>query len=219
MRTLTSVDRKHTVLGLAAWSATMAVAFACLPIDPARAWVLTINSGPKALFLQVGTGSYTGTYQGGGTPLNNATINTVSVTVPANQVGRGTAQTMTSDSAVSTSFYDGFAVCNPPQQVYVGGWVRTPSGNGSGTLSVTSPATLTSGTTTIPFTQISWTSTANGTATPDIPAGTFNGGTLALRTIAANTWVENCHTFSYANTAVVAAGTYTGQVTYSLVLP
>jgi hypothetical protein len=42
---------------------------------------------------------------------------------------------------------------------------------------------------------------------------------LALRTIAANTWVENCHTFSYANTLVVAAGTYTGQVTYTLVLP
>ena len=113
---------------------------------------------------------------------------------------------MTSDSTQSVSFYDSFPVCNPPSQVYVGGWVRTPSGTGSGTLSVISPTSLLSAAgDAIPFTQISWTSTANGNATADIPAGTFNGGTLALRTIAANTWVENCFTFSYANTAVVAA--------------
>jgi len=214
-----STARARSVLGLAAFSATAAASFALLPIDLARAWVLTINSGPKAIFLQVGNGSYSGTYQSGGTPLNNATINTVSVTVPANQVGTGTAQAMTSNSTQSVSFYDNFAVCNPPSQVYIGGWVRTPTGAGSGTLSVTSPASLTSGASTIPFSQISWTSTANGNTSPDIPAGAFNGGTLVLRTIAANTWVENCHTFSYANAAVVAAGTYTGQVTYTLVLP
>ena len=210
---------RRSALGLTVWCVTAGLAFVLLPIDVARAWVLTITAGPKALFLQVGNGSYSGTYQSGGTPLNNATVNTVSVTVPANAVGTGAAQTMTSDSTQSVSFYDNFAVCNPPGQVYVGGWVRTPSGTGSGTLSVTSPTSLTSGTTTIPFTQISWTSTANGNTSPDIPAGTFNGGTLALRTIAANTWVENCHTFSYANSVVVAAGTYTGQVTYTLVLP
>jgi len=209
----------RSALALAVWPSIMTLALTVLPVDPARAWVLTIAAGPKALFLQVGNGSYSGTYSSGGTPLNNATINTVSVTVPASQVGRGTAQAMTSNSTQSASFYDNFAVCNPPAQVYVGGWVRTPNGSGSGTLSVTSPASLTSGTTTIPFTQISWTSTANGDATADIPAGTFNGGTLALRTIAANNWVENCLTFSYANTLVVAAGTYAGQVTYSLVLP
>lgn len=209
----------RTALALGVWTATIAVSLALMPVNLARAWVLSITAGPKALFLQVGNGSYSGTYQSGGTPLNNATVNTVSVTVPANVVGKGTAQPMTSNSTQSTSFYDSYAVCNPPDQVYVGGWVRTPSGSGSGTLSVTSPASLTSGTSTIPFTQISWTSTANGDSTPDIPAGTFNGGTLALRSIAANTWVENCHTFSYANTLVVAAGTYTGQVTYTLVLP
>jgi hypothetical protein len=171
------------------------------------------------VYLQVGIGSYSGTYQSGGTPLNNAQVNVVSVTVPASAVGSGTAQAMTSDSTQSASFYDNFIVCNPPAQVYIGGWVRTPAGTGTGVLSVTSPATLTSGTTTIPFSQISWTSTANGNNAPDIPAGTFNGGTLALRNIAAGTWVENCHTFSYANTSVVAAGTYTGRVTYTLALP
>jgi hypothetical protein len=190
-----------------------------LSITSPHAWVLTITAGPKAVYLQVGIGSYSGTYQSGGTPLNNAQVNVVSVTVPASAVGSGTAQAMTSDSTQSASFYDNFIVCNPPAQVYIGGWVRTPAGTGTGVLSVTSPATLTSGTTTIPFSQISWTSTANGNNAPDIPAGTFNGGTLALRNIAAGTWVENCHTFSYANTSVVAAGTYTGRVTYTLALP
>lgn len=201
---------------VAARLVALAAALACAP---AHAWVLTINPGTRGVYLQVGTGSYTGLHNSGGTPQNNTTVNTVSVTVPAAQVGRGTAQAMTSNSAVSTSFFDGYTVCTPPAQVYIGGWVRTTSGAGSGVLSVTSPASLTSGTLTIPFTQISWTSTALGDATADIPAGTFTGGTLALRTIAANTWVENCHTFSYANTVVPGAGTYTGQVTYTLTLP
>ena len=195
------------------------LAMAAFSVASAHAWVLTITAGPKAVFLQVGIGSYSGTYQSGGTPLNNAQVNVVSVTVPASAVGSGTAQTMTSDSTQSVSFYDNFVVCNPPAQVYIGGWVRTPAGTGTGVLSVTSPATLTSGTTTIPFSQISWTSTANGNTTPDIPAGSFNGGTLTLRNIAAGNWVENCHTFAYANTTVVAAGTYTGRVTYTLSLP
>jgi len=201
--------------------AGLVVAALLFPAHFAGAWVLSISAGPKALFLQVGNGSYSGTYQSGGTPLNNATINTVSVEVPASAVGTGTAQQMTSDSTQSVSFYDNFVVCNPPSQVYIGGWVRTPNGSGSGTLSVNSSSPMTSLTTgtQIPFTQISWTSTANGNATADIPAGSFNGATQALRVIAANTWVENCFTFFYANTTVVTAATYTGQVTYSLVLP
>ncbi len=190
-----------------------------LAADVARAWVLTINAGPKAAYLQVGNGSYSGLHNSGGTPLNNPQVNVVSVTVPANVVGTGAAQAMTSNSTQSASFYDNYVVCSPPNQVYVGGWVRTPSGAGSGVLSVTSPATLTSATSSIPFSQISWTSTAIGNAAADIPAGTFNGGTIVLRTITAGTWVENCHTYMYANTAVVDAGTYTGRVTYTLVLP
>jgi hypothetical protein len=209
-----ALQRRSICLALA-----IALSLALLPARIAGAWVLTITSGPKAAFLQVGLGSYSGTYQSGGTPLNNTFVNTVSVTVPANVVGTGTAQAMTSDSTQAASFYDNFVVCNPPTQVYIGGWVRTTNGTGSGVLSVTSPASLTGTGGSIPFSQISWTSTANGNATADIPAGTFNGGTLALRTITAGTWVENCHTFSYANSAVVGAGTYTGTVTYQLVLP
>ena len=52
-----------------------------------------------------------------------------------------------------------------------------------------------------------------------IPAGTFNGGTQTLATVPANRYIENCHTFIYANSAVRAAGTYNGRVTYTLSSP
>ncbi|MBU6436502.1 MAG: hypothetical protein KGQ77_03165 [Betaproteobacteria bacterium] len=185
---------------LATWSAT-----------PASAWILTINPGSRAVYLQVGNGTSSG---------NNSTINVVSVSVPANAVGSGAAQQMTSDSTAANSFYDGYNVCNPPAQVYVGGYFRQPSTTTtSAVLQVTSPASLQNGTSVIPFTQISWTSTANGNPAADIPAGTFSGGTQVLTSIASNTWVENCHQFSYLNNAVVAAGTYTGRVTYTLTAP
>jgi hypothetical protein len=180
-----------------------------------------MNPGARTIYLQVGAGTYTGgTYTNGGTPANNATINLVSVSVPAAALGNGTAQAMTSNSAVSTSFYDGYAVCNPPNQVYVGGWSRPGVlSSGSAVLSVTTPTNLTNATgSTIPFSQINWTSTANGNTNPDIAAGTF-GGTVTLATIAANTWVEDCLTFSYKNTAIVASGVYTGRATYTLSLP
>ena len=158
----------------------------------------------------------------GSVATNNSSINTVSVAVPATSVGSGAAQPMTSDSTQSSSPYDNYAVCNPPAQVYVGGSYRQPNsgaGAGSATLQVTTPASLTSGANSIPFSQISWTSTANGNAAADIPAGTFNGGTLLLANFARNTFVENCFTYAYANTAFVPAGTFTGRAVFTLTVP
>ncbi len=186
---------------------------AALCAAPAGAWILTLAPGPKQLFLHVGVGS---------AAANNATINAVSVTVPAASVGNGTAQVMTSNSTQSISFFDNYVVCNPPGQVYVGGSYRQPTntaGAASATLQVTTPANLTSGADTLPFTQISWTSTANGNTTAHIPAGTFNGGTLLLANFGRNTFVENCFTYRYANSAVVPAGTYSGRAVFTLVVP
>jgi hypothetical protein len=175
----------------------------------AEAWVLNVTPGPRTIGLTVGNNV------AGGTP------NVVSVTVPAAVLGTGASQAMTSDSTQAASPFDAFVVCVPPNQVYVGGYLRELSNTAnSATLSVTTPATLSNGAETIPFTQISWTSTSignNGAA--DIPAGTFNGGNLVLRNIASNRYVENCHTFNYANANFVAAGTYTGRATYTLVAP
>lgn len=185
----------------------------------AEAYTITITAGARSIYLQVGAGGYTGTNASGGTPGNNATINVVSVTVPNGAVGSGTPQAMTSNSTVSQSPIDGFAFCNPPSQVYIGAWSRPGSGNGVATLTVTSPANLTSGSDTIPFSQISWVMSGNGDTVFEFPNGTFTGGTQTLATFPRNTWKEQCMTFSYANTVIPAAGTYTGRAVYTLSLP
>ena len=183
----------------------------CFAIFGADAWVLTVTPGARRVYLAVGNAT---------TDAANATINLVSVTVPANVVGTGTAQAMTSNSTQANSPFDGYNVCVPPNQVYIGGYLREPTTTANvARLQVTTPATLTSGADTLPFTEISWTSTALGNPAADIPAGTYNGATLFLRNIASNTYVENCHTFTYANTNLVAAGVYNGRATYTLTSP
>ncbi len=189
-------------------------------VESARAYVVTIAPGTKALFLQVGNGTFTGTYSGGGTPGNNATVNQVSVTVPANVLGNGASQAMTTNSTQTASPYDNFAFCTVPAQVYVGGFFRIPSGSSTATLSVTSPASLANGLgDSIAFNRISWVSGGSGDAIPTIPSGTFTGATQTLYNFASNTWAESCLAFNYANTSVVPPGTYTGRVTYTLSAP
>lgn len=198
---------------------------ACLLANalPTGAFTVNITQGsPRTIYLQVGVGSFTGNYTSGGAPASNPTINTVSVTVPANAVGTGVAQTMTTNSTTSNSFYDGYAFCNAPAQLYIGGFYRiSGTAASTATLTAVSPASLTSpGGDAIPFTQIRWTSSGNGdTGAQPFPAGTFAGGTQTIGTINRNQWAESCHTFSYLNANFVAAGTYTGRVTYTLSAP
>lgn len=187
------------------------------PVADALAWSLSIASASRRVFLHVGNGVADG---------NSSTINLVQVTVPGAQVGNGVAQAMTTNSTQAQSLYgDNYTTCpTPASQIMVGAsYRRTNAANGpaSATLRVTSPANLINATgDTIPFSQIGWTVSAAGSSVPGvIPAGTFNGATQTLTTIPANTYIENCHTFSYANSAVRAAGTYTGQVTYTLTAP
>ena len=190
----------------------------------ALAFTVTINQGSRAIYLQIGNGTSSGQFDNGVLPSNNTTINKVSVTVPATAVGNGTAQAMTTDSTASNSFWDGFAFCNLPAQLYIGGFYRTPGG-GNSTLSVTAtvPVALTdTAGDTIPFSQISWTSSGNGdgNGAQPFPAGTFPaGGSLTVGTITRNQWAESCWTFSYRNNLIPAGGSYTGRVTYTLVAP
>ena len=200
---------------------TACLVSASLLLAPAisHAYLVGITSGTKSIFLQVGTGTMTGgTFQSGGTPGNNATVNTVSVTVPAASVGSGPVG-MTPNVIVVNSPWDNYAFCPYPAPVYVGGFYRAPSG-GSATLAVTSPAGLVSGANTISFNTISWVSAGAGDAVATIPSGTFVAGTTqTLLTIARNFWFESCLTFTYANAAAIPAGTYTQQVVYSLTAP
>ena len=194
-----------------AFRRTLLAGLLCCSTMAADAWVVAVTPGARKIYLAVGNAT---------TDVANATINQVSVAVPANVVGTGTAQAMTSNSTQANSPFSGFNVCVPPNQVYIGGYFREPSTTANvARLQVTTPATLTSGADTLPFTQISWTSTALGNAAADIPAGTFNGATLFLRNITSNTYVENCHTFTYGNTNLVAAGVYSGRATYTLATP
>jgi hypothetical protein len=179
----------------------------------ASAWVLTLTPGSKQLFLMVGVG----------TPgAANTAVNVVSVNVPATGVGNGTALPMTSNSTQSASPYDNYIVCTPPAQVYVGGSYRQPNastGAATAALSVSTPPSLNSGSDTIPFSQISWTSTAIGNPAADIPAGSFNGGTVNLANFGRNTFVENCFAYSYANSVIAPPGTFTGRATFTLTTP
>ena len=194
----------------------------CAAMADAHAFVVNISgSTPRSIYLRVGDGGYSGTFIGNGTPQNNATVNRISVTVPAASLGSGTPLVMTSSATQATSHYDGFAFCNLPNEVYVGGFYRGTASSGSGllTATVTQPLANASGDT-IPFSQISWTSSGNGdTGAQPFPAGTFTGGTQTLASFPVNTWRESCHRFSYANSSVVAAGTYNGRVTYTLSVP
>jgi len=190
---------------------------------PAAAFTVSISAAsPRIIYLQVGVGSFSGLYNSGGTPQANPTVNVVSVAVPTASVGSGAAQAMTSNTGATNSFYDNFAFCNAGQ-LYVGGFYRlTNNAAGAGaTLTANSATALSNGAgNTIPFTQIRWVSSGNGdTGAQPFASGTFVGGTQTIGTIARNQWAESCMTFSYLNTAMRGAGTYTGTVTYTLTAP
>lgn len=187
------------------------------PLAEAQAWSLSIAAASRRVFLHVGNGTINA---------NNGTVNLVQVSLSGAQVGNGVAQAMTTNSTQSQSLYgDNYTTCpDPASQIMVGASYRRSSaanGPASATLRVTSPVSLVNASgDTIPFSQIGWTVSAAGSSVPGvIPAGSFNGATQTLTTIPANTYIENCHSFSYANSEVRAAGTYNGRVTYTLSSP
>jgi hypothetical protein len=215
----------------------LALGLSLLAGAPAFAFTIALAPAtPKTVYLQIGLGTFTGTYCGtcnennppiaqspGSAPGTNTTINTVSVSVAGNAVGNRVAQAMTTNSTQAQSFFDGFAFCNLPAQLYIGGFYRT-TGAGTGSVSVTAtvPAGLVSAAgATIPFSQITWTSGGNDdTGAEPFPAGTFTAGAVqSIGTIAQNQWAESCWTFSYLNTTVPPAGTYNGVVLYTLTAP
>ncbi|MDP3809749.1 MAG: hypothetical protein U1B84_31190 [Variovorax sp.] len=148
---------------------------------------------PRVLFLAVGTGS-------AGT-VDNATIDTLTFDYTGNpgDVGSGTAS---AGQAVN---------------------VRVRGNNGQVVLTAATTGALTNATAdTIPWSQITSTSNLPALPSPALPltgtgAGsnvTLNAGKITDRTAV---W-----TFAYANSAVVAPGTYgttNGRVTYTATMP
>lgn len=202
------------------WQVGLAAAFACAA-GAGQAYVFTLNPAPRALYLAVGTATISGgTLLSGGTPANNSTVNTVSVSVPVGALGGG-AIAMTTNNPTANSLLDNFPFCAVPAEMYVGGFYRAPgNGGAAATLTVTAPASLSQPTASLPMSSISWTSGGAGDATPTIPSGSFvGGGAQSLLLVNANTWFESCLAFTYANASVVPAGTYTARVVYTLTAP
>src|SRR5258708_5747156 len=139
--------------GFSAIAAVAALAALC----EARPFWVSIGTGTRALYLQVGNGSFPGTSSAGGTPGTNASGTQVTVTVPAAVLGSGAAQQMTSNSTQATSFYDNFPFCNPPVQVYIGGVLPPPGTLRAAALSLATSAAhpRNTGRATIPFTHLS----------------------------------------------------------------
>jgi hypothetical protein len=183
----------------------------------AQAWTLGVTPASRRVFLHVGNGTAEG---------NNGTINRVGVSLSAAAVVAGLPQAMTTNSTQSTSLWgDGGTSCpKPSSQIMVGASYRRADahdGPASATLSVSAPPSLTNASgDAIPFSEISWSVAAPGSREPNvIPAGRFSGVQQTLASIPAGNYIENCHSFTYANSAVQAAGTYNGRVTYTLTSP
>ncbi|GAA6142153.1 hypothetical protein NBRC116584_19710 [Hydrogenophaga sp. 5NK40-0174] len=196
---------------------TLAIGFAVTVVLPgiASAWEIQLQAAPRRVFLSVGNGSF---------EADSGTVNLVQVDIPMGQVGSGVPLTMSSDSTQSRSPLDNYLTCpDPSSQVLIGASYRRRFGfePAEATLRVTAPAFLVNGAgDTIPINEISWTVSAPGSGSPGIiPAGTFTPGTQTLTTVRANRYIENCHSFHFANSALRAAGTYTGQVTYTISSP
>lgn len=152
---------------------------------------------PRVLFLGVGTGA------GGLT--NNTTIDTVTFDYTSNPaaVGTGAAAGAITGNVVP---------------------VRVVGNNGQVSLTAATTGALTNATAdTIPWSEITATSSLAALPSPVIPAtGTGAGSNVTLSSGTKITDRSANWTFSYANTAVVAPGTYgttNGRVTYTASMP
>ena len=157
-------------------------------LPDARAEIVFIGWGaPPELRLQVGAPSG---------------ITTVVHTVPAATIGNA------------------IPVAGTPDRVLIDAYARMPNiiqaWFSRFTISVDSSAPLSSGSHTIPFTDISWTAQQG-----DIPSGSFQGvpGQVVLGPTSAFYRVSDWHTFYYNNTRIVPSGVYSGRVTYTIAIP
>jgi hypothetical protein len=129
--------------------------------------------------------------------INFGGVPTVTFTVPAAQLGNGTA-----------------VVGIPTLEFEMSIQSQNLGPDLTATMTYTAPATLVSGGNSIPIATISWTSVAIAGApggTTLIPGGTFAAGSHAILSITStggNTYAGGALTFQFANAAVYPQGTY-----------
>ena len=208
---------------------------------PAAAFTVNITAAnPRVIYLQIGVGSFTGgNYDSGGTPANNATVNVVSVTVPAAQVGTGSLFANNSSvnlitfSVPAASVGNGTAVAATAGSGDIGNGTVTARVFGNGgtavSLSASNGGALSDGSgNTISWAQITTTASAlAGVPTLLNPITLVNGASTPVSLTAVSGVVNQGAqwTYSYANTATPVGGTYggvntnNGRVTYTATLP
>ena len=153
-------------------------------------------------------------------PLSASALN-FAINPPPNEVGlqvdaAGAAVTTIGFAITAANAGNGVAIAGVPANIWVIAWARQAGcAVKNATLTVTTPANLTSGANNIPFNTISWTTTD-----ADIAAGTYAApGTVTLATFLNCRAVANQHTFSFNNVNTYASGTYNGTATYTVAMP
>lgn len=170
-----------------------------------QALTFNIGGGARYVYLQVGTGS---------NRADNSTIDTMRLALSGVTMGNGVSQIFTTNIPNNRGSAPGTLTCSSTSQVYVSARQRRTVGSATrATLSVR--AQVLAGPATFSLGDISW--TTDGSA--GIAAGSFNGSVQTLGSIDTREGLENCLTFRYANTSLLAAGTYSIRATYTLVSP
>ena len=171
--------------------AAFLVALSVAVVTPSKASHIVIDLPAPSIYIAVGT--------------LGATIDRVTFPLGTQPIGTPIPQ-LEAAVLVEIAYYR-----NPgdPNRVYV---TMTPT-----------PATgLTNGVVSVPWTEISWTSSNTGgqglpngafTGAPNQPFINFIGGIASARRREASL------TYSYANSASVASGTYDGRVTFTATTP
>jgi len=138
-------------------------------------------------------------------------------------VGAQTGVTTVTHSVPATQIGDGTPIEGTPASVLIEASARRATRFAANRtefiISVDSSTPLSNGTSTIPFTNISWTAQDGGNR--GIPSGNFNGSPaqIILEPTRARWLVRDWHTFYYNNTQIVPSGTYTGSVIYTVSVP
>ena len=150
---------------------------------------------PRVLFLQVGTGTAFA---------NNTTVDSVTFTVPAVEVGTANASTAWTPAASSTVN------------------VKVLGNNGAVSLTGNGTSGGLAGTTT-PANKILWSEFTLSQSNASLPNPAIGNGVAgAASALAATANVVNqtgTWTFAFKNTNVMAADTYGGQVVYTATMP
>lgn len=167
----------------------------------AEASIVVVANAPTQVRLRIGS--------------TGNTVNLVTFTVPAGNVG---------DSTVVTSTVSGGATGGtcPANHVFFDAEGRANPAN-SRTITLSADGSLfplTNGSNTIPWTDISWVTNATSFAPVTIPSGTFTGGPGQVMA----SWLNSrrnrgCLQFQYSNASVYQAGTYNGRVRFTVAMP